>query len=872
MAAELFGREPALTAVHDLIVRLVAGTGGVLVLEGSDGSGKSAVLAAAGREARGAGARVVAVTPAAENPDALDVAIAGGSPLLLIVDDAQELSGAQAGELATRARGAVALLLACRGRCPWADELAAARVWLGALRGRALEQLCEALLPSADVEARRLCALESGGNPRLAAEVAAILAERGRVLDPAEVTVPGARARLLARLPEHGPLAEAIAVAVAVLAPEARLDDAAALAGCAAEQAAPVLDALVADEDLEPAGEFRYSFRAPVLARSLLGGVGATRLGLLHDRAARLLVERGAPPEQVGPHLLLAPPAATPEHVVALRAAGVAALERGDPVAAVQLLRRARQEPPAPDQHAGLLVDLGMALAHVDVPEAMATLEAAVRESEPGPARARAGHQLGRILLIYAGRNAHAALALTRALDELPEGDPRRAAIELARLNAARGTAAGDPAPAGGLDAVLADDSVDISTRRAALAELALDTVMQAGDRSRAVRFARTALADDALLRLDGPYLPAAYAALAALMWCGEYGGALGWHDALVGRTVRGKAPAAEATARYYRGRCRLAAGQVSGALEDARRVVTLEREGFVSRRLLNQAVLAGSLLEAGEPRAAAAALDLGGSDRGAVDADRVFWLMAAASVAHAEGRPAEAQRDYGRAGEVAEELGAVNPAVVPWRSGLALSLAAGGRSKRAAALVDDDLERLRAFGGPPDALARALRVRAAVGSAAGRRGLLEEAAALVEPLTAGLERAHTMLALGRVRRAARDREGAVSALRVALEAAVAGGALSAERDARAELSALGVRPRRTAQEGLEALTPSELRVAQLVAAGLTNREVAEALFVSPRTVEHHLTAVFRKLSIVGREALGPLLGEKPSKTTGRGA
>jgi DNA-binding CsgD family transcriptional regulator len=78
-----------------------------------------------------------------------------------------------------------------------------------------------------------------------------------------------------------------------------------------------------------------------------------------------------------------------------------------------------------------------------------------------------------------------------------------------------------------------------------------------------------------------------------------------------------------------------------------------------------------------------------------------------------------------------------------------------------------------------------------------------------------------------------------------------------------AELRSTGARPRRSALSGLESLTPSERRVAELVASGLSNQEVAETLFVTLRTVETHLTHAYGKLGITSRAELpAALAGE----------
>jgi DNA-binding CsgD family transcriptional regulator len=81
-------------------------------------------------------------------------------------------------------------------------------------------------------------------------------------------------------------------------------------------------------------------------------------------------------------------------------------------------------------------------------------------------------------------------------------------------------------------------------------------------------------------------------------------------------------------------------------------------------------------------------------------------------------------------------------------------------------------------------------------------------------------------------------------------------GATRLTETARLELQALGLRPRRTAVTGPDSLTPTERRVADLAASGLTNRQIAEALFVTVKTVETHLARVYTKLGITSRADL----------------
>jgi DNA-binding CsgD family transcriptional regulator len=83
-----------------------------------------------------------------------------------------------------------------------------------------------------------------------------------------------------------------------------------------------------------------------------------------------------------------------------------------------------------------------------------------------------------------------------------------------------------------------------------------------------------------------------------------------------------------------------------------------------------------------------------------------------------------------------------------------------------------------------------------------------------------------------------------------------------AER-ARSELRSIGSRPRRTMLSGIDALTPTERRVAGLAAEGASNPEVAQALFVTVKTIESHLGRVYRKLGIESRTELEAALAER---------
>jgi DNA-binding CsgD family transcriptional regulator len=195
-----------------------------------------------------------------------------------------------------------------------------------------------------------------------------------------------------------------------------------------------------------------------------------------------------------------------------------------------------------------------------------------------------------------------------------------------------------------------------------------------------------------------------------------------------------------------------------------------------------------------------------------------------------------------------------VNPTPHPWRSLKAVILDRLERTEEGLELAAEEVELARAWGAP-GALGRALRVQ---GTLERERGLdhLREAVEVLEGSASKLQLAKAQCALGTTLRLARRQSDAREPLRRALEQATISGAEPLAERARAELHATGARPRSTALSGVGSLTPSEKRVADLAADGMSNREIAQELFVTPKTVEVHLSNTYRKLEIGGRREL----------------
>jgi ATP/maltotriose-dependent transcriptional regulator MalT len=197
------------------------------------------------------------------------------------------------------------------------------------------------------------------------------------------------------------------------------------------------------------------------------------------------------------------------------------------------------------------------------------------------------------------------------------------------------------------------------------------------------------------------------------------------------------------------------------------------------------------------------------------------------------------------------------NPGWMPWRSLKAEALDALGRRRAAVALVREELELARRWGAPRT-VGRTLRV---LGRLEREQGLdhLREAVELLAASPARLEHAKALAALGSALRLKRRPTDARVPLRQALELAEVCGAASLAQHVRSELYAAGSRPRTTAVKGVGALTASEHRVALLAADGQTNRDIAQALFVTPKTVEVHLSNAYPP-GVAGRARIAPAL------------
>ncbi|MBV9336269.1 MAG: AAA family ATPase [Solirubrobacterales bacterium] len=932
------GRERELERLQELLARARAGRGGVAVLEGPAGIGKTALLAEVTRRAeslgfsvlKGGGARLeheyafgvvrqlfaplVAVRSGAEDlfdgaarlaeiPLGLvdrtsDLAEASGdasaamhglfwltsnlserTPLLVAVDDAHlgdAMSLRFALYLGRRIDDlAVLLALVSRPLSEQADnELL---VQFGALPG--LMRLRPAPLTEPDVgrviEQNRLhnpdeqfvsaCYRATGGNPFLLGELLASLVAggvSGSAADAQRVEgfAPEGIVRwVLVRLGALTQDAQRLADAFSVLG-AAPLTDAATLADVGPSAAAAAGDELVAAHILS-AGR-GYGFAHPVLQAAVYDGLGPARRAALHAHAARLSSARGAPLRRVAAHLLASDPGHDGWTVDVLRAAAREAGTSGAPASAISYLKRALAETQAPETRADVLLELGEALLQAGLPGATDRLQEALELDIDSRRRAKILLTLGRALF-STGEYLRARDALRRGLAELPTGDDLSLELSGWSIALARDDAGLPPVTQRRLRSLLDGDAPgETRDERLLLVHLAYEAVRSGARRSDEVaRLARRALADGELLKdsapdVMGPYGGACY----ALLYAGEIDAAM----AALGRGIElsqrqgsrvafGRLSRLRGVAHYFR-------GDLVEALADLDSARTTHSDGYEHGLPETLAFLALCALDHGDPAGAAALLELpGDAERWRVQPSFASFLFAAGRVCAAQGALDEGLAALLECEQLVRETNSPNPAVnLPWRSEAALLAARLGARDRAEALAAEELALAGAFGAPRP-LGVALRV---AGLLSGRDGLeqLAEAEALLEQAGNCLELARTLTDHGASLRRAGRRRDAREPLRRALDLATQCGALAITRRAREELIAAGAKPRRERISGLQALTASELRVAQLAAEGLTNRQIAQSLFITMRTVSAHLGHAYAKLDIGDRAQLATAL------------
>jgi DNA-binding CsgD family transcriptional regulator len=924
----LLEREDELAALEDVLR-----DGGVLVIEGGAGIGKTSLLAAAAERAAELGQEVLrargseleagfafgvvrqlferrlALAPANERRALLagpasaakavltDTPAEGAArdasfavlhglywlaanfvairPLVIAIDDAHRVdlpSLRFLAYLAPRVEGLpLSLLVALRPSRP-ADEppsLAAVRAEARVARPGLLSEAAAAdLVRSAagPQVSHELCAAlwqSSGGNPFYLTELLRGGESPGA---PWESVREGVTRHVAARIMRLDPDALRLAQALAVLGDGCELRQAAALAGLEFEAAARLAAALVQLEIL--AADTPPRFLHPIVRDSVEASLAGDERDAAHRAAASLLHRDGAPPGRVGAHLLAVQPADDWSVVARLREAAADAVESGAPQAAAALLGRALAEPPSAEDRAPVLLELGRAEELAGQDAALAHLAEARELTGDRRQRAEIGLRLARAQanLFHWVESVDVSES---TLAELGDEEPNlRAKLEAQVVVAGVRVAQ---------RALRVRPALERLARLQHSGTAAADYLLAQG----MVRywFEGRSAADVRAPLEEGFARPGAFTenwdtlgpASWTLIWAEGYDTAQAVLAAMREQVERSGSARGLFTTFSGIGLLNVRLGALPEADAAARiGLRVLESLGFAGGLRLAASVLIDIAIEAGQLDEAEALLDLLRLTELPSELSTLVAIAARGRLRLAQGRPAEALADFEKAlALLSREIWGLEMQDNGWlyaRSGAAQALLQLGERDRARRLADDELVAARAFGAQR-ALGVALRVAGLTRGDAGI-ALLEESVAVLRGSPAQLERGHSLCELGAARRRSGHRLAARESLSEALDLAARCGARALAGQAREELKASGARPRSQWRTGIEALTPSELRVARLAAEGRTNREIAQTLYVTLKTVEGHLARVFDKLQISSRGELARGLGDEKTRVS----
>jgi DNA-binding CsgD family transcriptional regulator len=556
----------------------------------------------------------------------------------------------------------------------------------------------------------------------------------------------------------------------------------------------------------------------------------------------------GADDERALPHATEAAPAGDPAVVELLRRSADRALRTGAPDTAAVHLRRALAEPPAESSRAEVLAELGAAEVRMgDFSEGLAHLDAALA-GIGDPAR-RATAQRSRVFAAFAGSGMAAAREVVReaVADARAGGD---GALELeADLSLLAWLSGGDH----GLELERHRGVAGATpAERTILAVLAQETHSAGTDPDGAVELAERALGGGRLIAEDTAEALSWYMATYTLLSCEANDAARGTIDAALADARRRGSAFAHAGALGARAVLALNEGRPRDAEADARNAA----EGAIPpiMRPVNASYLVLALVDQGDLEGAEAELAAAGLATGPGGPTVLRWIP------WARARLREAQGDAAAAREavdpIAEDDDAARPMrALAWRALLARAIGRDAPAE-AAELAAAHLGWARGWGRPA-ALGVALRADALSAPAGDAPERLAGAVDVLAGSALRTEEARARADLGvRLLRAGERRAGREE-LERALEVAIACGCRGVARAVADELEVAGAKPRRVA---FDELTASERRVAELAASGRTNREIADELFVTPKTVENHLTRVYAKLGLRTRRDLAGAL------------
>jgi DNA-binding CsgD family transcriptional regulator len=709
----------------------------------------------------------------------------------------------------------------------------------------------------------RACHAATGGNPLFLRELLRALDAAG--VEPsaaaaAEVQAVGpaaVRRFVMYRLAGLGPAAADLARAVAVLGDESALPLAARVAGLGPEPARGAADDLVRAGIFSPAE--RLGFVHPIVRAALYEDLAPGERQARHAAAAQALAAGGAPAERVTAHLLLTTPAGDQQRIGTLRAAAVSAVRRGAPGAAAGRLQRALAESPAQQERAEILTELGRCeLATMQFEAAEEHLRPVLASGAGLTTRADAASLLGRCAIVSGGRSARAAADALRSLaEELRPSQPERS-LKLGAELLMMTNSVPELRPELLTRLTRFDDLAQGHPGFAAIGRIvrAQEALLRGAPAAGAVAEVQAALTTELP---PGVQTDAVLLALMTLNLGEQYDLASRLLDVALDRARREGHATRQGLILGQRAGIALAQGSLRSAQVEAETGLLLVDElHFAVLQLIAMAVAAhverGALHEAEELASRV--------DPATVAEDHIYvprFLVARGQLRIAQGRPEEGVADLLWCGRRLEAMGLTWPG--DWRAMAAPALAGLGRRELASELARTQLALARRVG-TPGALGAALRAAGLVAGQDEGLDLLREAVEVLEQSAARLELAHALADLGTQLSRANQRAEGRNALRQAIKLAVECGASALAERALAELHAGPGRRARAELTGPGALTAAEWRVCREAAEGRSNRELAQALFVTEKTIERHLSSAYAKLGIRSRFQLAAAIGE----------
>ena len=807
-------------------------------------------------------------------------------PLLLVVDDAQWADPQTLRWLCyllARVEDLpVVVLVTARTGEPTTTEVArllahlttmSSTVSLRPLSAAAVRTLVSWLLPEATDAFRTAVVDAVAGNPFLCHQLAATVRHEAIVPDDTaadhlhDLRPAGIRNAMLVQLGQLGSDAADVAATVAALESAATPEVLSTVTGLTEDQVADALDQLYSSTLLSPGDA--PTFAHPIVREAVLEDLGPARRARLHAAAARVLHGLSRKDQDVASQLLRASPVHEGWAVDVLRRTAADAMRRAAPERAVELLGTALDLVTDPAVEVQVLVELGTAEAAAGMASALDHLRDALSRASRAETTVPVAVTLADSLYA-AGRFEEAARAYDHARrlrsDDDARIDPRLEARLLGGLDMSRhlvSRVSGEAARR--LQCLQPADAADEHLQTLLLAITAGQMALGPGAPAEGspvthallVDLTDRAMTQPDLLREAG--LPILEPLVLALVRCERWRRALVLVDELIDVASQRGHMTTNASLLPLRALCNLGLGRLADAAGDGTDGIRLAEDTSAASLATSAAsryALAIASLERDRPDEALDAVSHPRAEQRWGRSPLYGWyLTGRGAVDLARGRHEPALQAFTRAGERFMSAGGPG-AFCDWRGGAALAARRIGDLDAARERAEDNLARAEAFGAPA-ALAAALRVRASTSDDRDEAvDLLGRARTLATDTDAALERARVDVELGAALRRAGHRRDARAVLREGLAEAQRCGAHRLVRRVGEELEVAGARRPELPVQGVDALTPSELRVARRAAAGDSNREIAEQLFVTRKTVETHLSNVYRKLGITSRRQL----------------